>query len=348
MNLLSRYIARIYLKYWALCLLALVLLVVISNLFSNLDSIVTSREGLYRFIDDTLRALPGIFDLLIPMTALLATLFTFNSLGRTSELVAMQSVGVGLLRQLRPIGLVLIFIAALVYGNQNYLFDMLQRATLATANPDATNQWTTLRDQIVYARQIDAGRGRIADVRIFTWAPGPFHLQRLERAQRVERHDQGPWSLHDVVTRTFGTPGWLLDRDGALQRPPETLPDLFKKEVVDAHHMPLFELSALIRQLQSQGRAVELYRLEWYQKAAAMFAPFALVWFGTPLAQGHFRGGRASGEIMVGILGGLLFLIATQIVFTLGKGGYLSPFIAAWAVNGVYVALGCALMWRVR
>jgi lipopolysaccharide export system permease protein len=348
MKLLSRYIAALYLKFWSTSLLALVMLVIIANLFGNLDSVFSSRAGLVQFAEDTIRSLPTILDLLIPMTALLATLFTFNSLGRSSELVAMQSVGVGLFRQLRPIGFVLIFIAALDYGNQNYLYRLLQRGDLAAAGPRLAYQWTTLRDQIVYARRISTQNGRINDVRIFQWAPLPFRLERIQRAGRVDRSETGPWLLSDVVTRRLEPTGWVLDRQATLERPREEFPDLFQQDTLDAHHMPLFELSDKIRQLESQGRAVELYEVEWYQKTAALFAPFVLVWFGTPLAQGHFRRGRASGEIMVGILGGLLFMTATEIVFTLGKGGFLAPIVAAWAVNAVYFALGFALLWRVR
>lgn len=347
MKLLSRYIARSFLKYWILGLAALVLLFIISNLFGNLDSILSSRAGVVRFVNDTVRSLPTVLALLIPMTTLLATLFTFNALSRTSELVAMQSAGVGLQRQLRPIGVVLIFIAALVYCNQNYFYRQLHKGDLA---PRLSNleQWTALHDQIIYADLINAAGGSIADVHIFQWAADPFRLQRLARVQRISRRAKGPWHLKDVVVRTRQPDRWDLQHAPSQVRPKEDFPDLFDKDVPDAHHMPLFELSSRIRQLQSQGQRVEVYELEWYQKTAAMFAPFALVWFAMPLAQAYHRRGRASGEIMVGILGGLFFLIATQIVFTLGKGGYLSPFVAAWAVNGVYIVLGSALMWRVR
>jgi LPS export ABC transporter permease LptG len=348
MRILSRYIAATYLKFWTFSLLALVMLVVVANLFGNLDDVFSGPQGLLEFLDETVRSMPGVLDLLIPMTTLLATLFTFNSLGRTSELVAMQSVGMGLFRQLRPIGFVLIFVAALDYGNQNYLFHLLQHTHLAAASPSVSHQWTVLRDQIIFARRINSERGQVSDVQIFQWGPDPFHLVRVQRAQRIDHADDGPWRLHDVVTRSLGAGGWTLQRDGTLERPKEEFPDLFQRDALDAHHMPFIELSARIRQLESQGRRVELYQLEWYQKTAALFAPFALVWFATPLAQAHFRKGRASGEIMVGILGGLLFLLASEIVFTLGKGGFLAPLVAAWSVNVIYVVLGCALMWRVR
>ena len=368
MNILSRYIARTYLKFWLLCLLALVSLVIVANLFGNLDSVFTSRQALLAFLDDTLRSLPAMLDLMIPMTVLLATLFTFNSLGRYSELVAMQSVGMGFFRQLRPIFGVLILVSALDYANQNYLHRLLQRAEFTATAPSQTHQWTTQRDQIVYARRIDARHRRIDDAMIFRWSEAPFRLESLQRAKAVDRADGGaghpgasqagdapqqdsnpaPWRLHNVVSRTLTADGWTLQRHALEERQPEQFPDLFQRDAPDAHHMPLFELSARIRQLESLGQRVEVYRLEWYQKTAALLAPFALVWFGMPLSQAFFRSGRASGEIMLGILGGLLFLIATEIVFTLGKGGYLPPLVAAWAVNVVYFAVGTALMLRPR
>ena len=348
MKLLSRYIAATFLKFWSLSLLALLVLVIVAKLFGNLDTVFSSRAGLQQFAEDTIRSLPIILDLLVPMTVLLATLFTFNSLGRSSELVAMQSVGMGLIRQLRPIGFVLIFIAALDYANQNYLTRFLQRGDLAAAGPRLSFQWTILRDQIIYARRISAERGQVTDVRIFQWVASPFHLQRMERVARIDRDETGRWLLHDVVTRHLEPSGWVLERQKSLDRPREEFPDLFEQDTLDAHHLPFFELSEKIRQLESQGRPVELYEVEWYQKTAALFAPFALVWFGTPLAQGHFRRGRASGEILVGILGGLLFMIATETVFTLGKGGFLTPLLATWSVNVVFFALGCAMVWRVR
>lgn len=348
MRILSRYIARTYLKFWLLCLTALVALVVIANLFGNLDTVFTSREELVAFLDDTVRSVPQMLDLLIPMTVLLATLFTFSSLGRSSELVAMRSVGMGLFRQLRPIFAVLVLIAALDYANQNYLHRLLQPTDPAEERVGSAHQWTLLRNQIVYVRRVDPGRGRIADAQVFRWNTDPFRLDRLERARRIDRREEGPWLLHDVVTRQLGSVGWSLEQQATLERPKEEFPDLFQQDALDAHHMPLFELSRHIRQLESRGQRVELYELEWYQKTAALFAPFVLVWFGTPLSQAYFRRGRASGEIMVGILGGLLFLIATEIVFTLGRGGFLPPLVAAWSVNVAYVLLGSALIWRVR
>ena len=51
---------------------------------------------------------------------------------------------------------------------------------------------------------------------------------------------------------------------------------------------------------------------------------------------------------MISILGGLFFLIATEIMFTLGKGGLLAPLVATWSVNGAFLALALVMMLRPR
>ncbi len=348
MKILSWYIAKTFVKYWAISLLALMLLVVVANLFGNLDNIFTSRAKLLAFAEETFRSLPIMLDILLPMTVLLATLFTFNTLARSSELVAMKSVGVGLRAQLQPIFLVLIFIAALDYFNQNYLYRMLQGAQISAGEAASTDQWRTLRDRIIYLADINSERRSISNVRIFQWAARPFRLLSVEHVDQISYPDSRHWVFEDVVRRDRSGEGWRLQHLPRVQRAPQEFPDVFQQDALDAHYIPFFRLYGKIRQLASQGQRLELYELEWYQKTAAVCAPFVLVWFGTPLSQIYFRRGRASGEIMLGILGGLLFMIATEIAFTLGKGGFLHPLIAAWAVNTFYVALGCALLWRLR
>ncbi len=348
MNLLSRYIARIFVKYWVICLLALLALVVVASVFGNLDNVFAGREALLAFLDETVRAIPVLLDLLIPMTVLLATMFTFNSLGQTSELVAMQSVGMGLVRQLRPICLVLVLVAALDYFNQNYLVRWADANPASVSATTERDQWHAIANRILYLRRVEGATGRIHDARVYTWSEGPYRLDALEHIRTAQRREDHNWRLTDIASRHRATGGWALANRDQAEREAEVFPSVEAGDAPDAHHVPFFELSARIRQLESQGARVELYVLEWYQKTAALFAPFALAWFGTPLSLTHFRRGRASGEIMVGILGGLVFLIATETLYTLGKGGFLPPIVATWAVNGVFMLLGCLLLRRVR
>lgn len=353
MKILSWYIAKDYLRYWVLTLVGLIVFVQVANLFGNLDDVFTSTDRLLAFLDESLRALPTIFDILLPMTVLLATVFTFSTLSRSSELVAMRAAGMGTLRQLLPIFAVLVAIAALDYVNQNYFQRWVEDSASMDEHGTEIRHWRSFDGRVVFVRRVDYERRRVFGLHVLNWSTDPYRLTRYRSAARAEplpapAGTPPEWRLRRVVTREAKDGRWPLQEKRWVDLPTAALPNFFVRSGPDAHHLPLFDLSGKIRQLENDPRRVELYVLEWYQNIAAMLAPFVLVWFGAPLAQGHHRRGRASGEIMVSILGGLAYMIATEIFFTLGKGGVLGPIAATFTVNAVFLVLGAVLLLRVR
>jgi lipopolysaccharide export system permease protein len=348
MKILSRYIAITFLKYWAICTLAMLFLVIAANLFGHIDAVFTSTRKLVEFFGETVRSIPVILDIALPITVLLATMFTFSALARTSELVAMRSIGMGLSRQLAPILIVVVFISALDYFNQNYLFRFLDATPGRSAKLETSHAWKARQDRIFYLSNVDSALRDVTGIRIFRWASQPFRVVEMENIRRISQPNDGQWVYEDVVSRKFSGNEWRLSRIARLEKPEREFPNVFLQDTLDAHYMPIIDLYRKIRQRESLGEKVELYNLEWYQKTAAIFAPFVLVWFGTPLSQSYFRQGRASGEILLGILGCLIFLVATEIFFLFGKGGFLPPSVSAWTINLVFLALGGYLMRRAR
>lgn len=348
MKILSGYIARIYLKFWFLSLSAMILLVIVANLFGGIDRAFSSLSNFLAFIDEILASLPITLDIALPLTVVLATLLTFNSLGRTSELVAMRAAGMGIFHQMRPLLVVLVFISALDYYNQNYLYPLLADQKKLQGVKSRPRNWVALDDRLYYVPTVGAGDNQLLEVRIFQWAAQPFRLLKIEHVSKISLTGDGLLSFENIVGRDAGEHGWRFSQQSLETREDKIFLQWFQEEIPTPHHMPIFALFRKIRQLESQGAAVELYVLEWYQKTAAMFAPFVLVWFAMPLSQAFFRKGQASGEIILGLLGALLFIVATEIFFTLGQGGFMPPLLAAWTTNIVYFLIGGALLIRLR
>ncbi|MDH5752071.1 MAG: LptF/LptG family permease [Deltaproteobacteria bacterium] len=347
MRILSWYIARTFLKYWILCVFALLAFIVVANLLGNLDNIFTGWNQFVKYLTELVRSMPGVLDILFPMTVLLATVLTFTQLGRTSELIAMRSAGMGTLGQIAPVLAIAACISFLDYANQNYLHPILSGQQ--KDNPEQSqHQWLTKDNQLIYLGQVSPEAGEVSQARIMHWEKRPFRIRRLENIERISRNSDGPWLLSGLSSREFVENSWVLKRSNEENRTAESFPNLFLPLERDSHHMPFFELSNRIRQLESQDRRTNMYMVSWYQKMAALCAPLVLVFFGAPLSQAHHRKGRASGELMVSILGGLLFLIATEIMLTLGRGGFLAPFVATWSVNLAFLAMSGVLFMRVR
>jgi lipopolysaccharide export system permease protein len=64
--------------------------------------------------------------LALPLAVLLSSIMTFGNLGETFELVAIKSAGIPLLRFMRPLFIVSLFICAIAFGFNNYIIPVAQ------------------------------------------------------------------------------------------------------------------------------------------------------------------------------------------------------------------------------
>ncbi len=117
MNLLDRQMIRAYLKAYLICLVSLVGLYVVVDLFTNLEDFAEHHSGLvpvlrhigtyYGF------RIPKIFDTLCEPIVLMAAAFTVALLQRNNELLPLLSAGVSTRRVVRPVLITACFLLAL-------------------------------------------------------------------------------------------------------------------------------------------------------------------------------------------------------------------------------------------
>lgn len=85
------------------------------------DSLIADGQNLGVFLEFTTLALPQIMQMVLPIAAFVATLYTFNRMIGESELVVMQTAGLSAARLLRPVLLFGLFLAALIAVLSNIL-----------------------------------------------------------------------------------------------------------------------------------------------------------------------------------------------------------------------------------
>jgi lipopolysaccharide export system permease protein len=347
MNILSLYIARNFTRYWLACLGGVLALIVISAVLGNVNDAVHSWAAFGQFCLDTARTIPGLLETLLPMTVLLATVFTFAGLSRSSELVAMKTAGMGYVQLLKPVLLVLIAISALAYFNQNYLYRFLHAGESLHQGEDR-NQWRDIGDAIVYVDRIDSAAQKVLNSTIFRWQTSPFRLSQVTALPQGDRTPSHDWDFGNVLVREKLNDSWTLRTAPEVQVSAPGFPDVFRPSELDTHHMPVEDLYQEIVVRKSRSQPTETFELEMLRKLAVVTAPLVMVLIGTPLSQFHFRGGKVAGEILVTLLVGLVFMISSEILFILGKGGFLNDWIAALAVNLLFAAAGLFLFRQRR
>jgi lipopolysaccharide export system permease protein len=135
MNLIDRQLVRSYLKSYLACLVSLLGLYIVIDLFTNIDDFTSRTSGLgpvARHISTYYGyRIPRIFDQMCEMLALLAAMFTVAWMQRNNELLPLLSAGVSTRRVVRPVLFAACGMLALGSLNQELLIPRLARVLLA-------------------------------------------------------------------------------------------------------------------------------------------------------------------------------------------------------------------------
>ena len=125
LKLLDRLLVRNYVKAYVICLVSLLSLFIVVDLFTNLDDFTQGRKGLA----DTLKHIgiyysykvAQIFDRLCEAIVLLAAMFTVAWIQRNNELLPVLSAGVSTRRMVRPVLLSACGMVGLAIANQEFI-----------------------------------------------------------------------------------------------------------------------------------------------------------------------------------------------------------------------------------
>ena len=113
MRLLDRYVIRNFLQVYLYCIAGFISIWLIFDISDNISTFIDERVGLLLTVRYYLTQVPQVFIILLPVSLLLALLFSLGRMSRANEIVSMLTAGVSLPRVLLPlIGMGLLTVAA--------------------------------------------------------------------------------------------------------------------------------------------------------------------------------------------------------------------------------------------
>ncbi|MFQ5690468.1 MAG: LptF/LptG family permease [Gemmatimonadota bacterium] len=357
MRILDRYLARQFLKIFAVCVLGVPLLFMVVDLTDNLDVYLAEGATRGELALHYLFQFPYQMLLGFPIAALLASVFTISTLTRHFETTAAKAGGISFYRLVMPILLASLGLSLMAGALTELVPVTSRRAEEVLGQQETRSQ--TLRMLFVFrgnsgrvykVRRLDRRLGRMTDVQVEREGTGYRYPTYNVTAARA-RWDTASahWSLEDGRLRLFPEKGRALTFQfrELWQRSFTESPDELLADPPEENEMRYAELGRYIEAIQRSGGTARKLIVQRDLRLSFPLACFIIVVFGVPLAHSSRRGGTPL-SVGIALATTILYLIIVRIAQALGAGGVVAPAWAAWMPNLIFLGAGLGLMAKVR
>jgi len=357
-RVLDRYLLRSLLVPLVGSLAVFLTLTVVVDLFEKLDTFIDHDVPLAMIAKYYLATLPFYFALMLPVTTLIGVLFSLGGMARRNELIAMTAAGVSLYRILVPVLACGMLLSAAGFAlttelvprgntisNEIYNHEIKDRPRISgTVRRDLS--YLGAGGRFFLIRRFDGEKGRMDDVVVQQFAGGT--LTRRIDADYATWTD-GRWVFHEGFLRTFreNAPPHVEPFTERTFDEIREQPHDFLRPVKEPDEMTLPELRDHITRTAASGGDVRRLEVDRYTRYSFPFASFIVVLLGAPLTGAIRRGGHALG-FGIALLVGFVYYILLQVGETFGDNGSLSPVVAAWLPNAVFLAIGGVSLVKTR
>jgi LPS export ABC transporter permease LptG len=357
MKLLDRYVIRNFLHAYFYCVAGFLSIWLVFDISDNISVFLDKHFGLLRVAEFYLTQLPQVLVILLPVSLLLALLFSLGRMSRTNEIVSMLTAGVSLPRLLLPL-LAMGVLMTLTTMALNY--SAAPHAELARRNylsSSGSVEGTRIKGQI-FRNRTDARTWFIQDFR-----PGEnvfYNVQILQQdahdnivtnylATRALYHPETKWwQLESVKVVNYDEAGNII-RSEILPSVTVThwseTPFRLGSANVRAEFLSLPELREYIRfNADFPVTLLAPFETHLQYRLALPWACFVVVLIAAPLGIGFSRRGIFS-SVAVAIVLVFSMNFLNHLFLALGEGYRISAWLAAWTPNLLFAVIGLYLLY---
>lgn len=301
-----------------------------------------------------LNLLPSVIQRIAPFSLLIAALLVLGDAAQNNEVTALTASGVSLRRFVRaPILLALVFAGSLyllderIGTNAAVEAERIERGYFSATDPKERKgrSWSNLSggwtcDFQKFNPVALTGEG----VTMIKNEGNDFHWIDARRIYWDDK--QRKWILEDGIY-------FIVNDEGGYSKPairvapaPITeTPDMLFAVEKPAETKTARQLKQDIMIAEARNVPAAELQVDYHAKYAQPVLSFVMIWLAIPFAMRLRRGGLAIGFASSVIIG-ITYLIVYSIATSLGYAERISPPVAAWAANAIFLTIGMFMFWR--
>ncbi|MGV8990149.1 MAG: LPS export ABC transporter permease LptG [Thiobacillus sp.] len=325
MNLLARYLSGQVLVASGFVLLALMVLFAFFDVLQELGSLGRNNYGLGQVVIVVLLNIPGHLYEILPVAALIGTLFALSRLVGNSEYAVMRVSGLSNWRVAGIFTVIGIVLSMLVLVLGEYVApwseQAAQRYKLSATRSVVAQQfrsglWVKDGSSFINVREVMPDN-TLRGVEIYGFnADG--RLDWIRAADQARWKTGQSWELQQVVETRFDADGIRADRRERQNWQSVLTPDILSVLLVAPEKMSARTLWRYVAHLKENGQTATRYEFALWSKFMSPFVIPIMMLIAMPFAIQRPRSGGTSSKIFIGILVGLGFHLLSRLFGHLG------------------------------
>ncbi|MBV9463465.1 MAG: LptF/LptG family permease [Verrucomicrobiae bacterium] len=359
MRLVDKYFLKEFLKPFFFCLGAFLLCWFVYDLLDNFTDFLETGS-IWLIIKYYLAILPTWLVQVMPITLLLALLYTLADLSKHGELIALRAGGFDLYRLVVPVfGVALLLTVLTIFVNVSWAPRVEGLAKGKLGKLDEPETRGVIRNVFYkslqaprswYIEQLDLDHGTAQNIDLVQ-SDGHGH-DLWKYVAQTGFYRQGHWTLRDVIVynlqKRADDPLSAHAEDTVEMKECQEDPQRFQASPVKPKRMTSRDLLLALeldKEMPKHRRAQ--YWTEIQSRFAFPFSNLIVILIGMPFGVTPQR-----RSAFLAITNALLIFVAYQLTsqffVVLGNHGQIPPSLAVWLPNALFAALGIWLIKRVR
>lgn len=354
MKVLDRYIIRELLAPILYMALALIFLILIADLFDNLDELLRHQTPPAVILRYYLCLIPYAFIEIIPWAAWLGMVFLQVSFGFHNETLAMKAVGLKITTIVRPILFMgfLVGIFAFLVGDRvvpaTYrIANELREAHIEKRKHEAAEEgsqnvtYYAKGNELYYFRHFSADRKEVEGA-VVLWLSYAGGSNRKKMVAQRGRWNGSSWGFEAVTEYLMDSHGRILGEPVTFARKDYPEMTFSPSELAAASSDSMFlsyrQLKQWTEKLEENGVRVDAERVDLQNRLAQPWQGLVMIMVSLPLLSRLTHRKRIAFNVLVCV--GLVFAyqVFGAVAVALGKAGKIFPFLSVWAGSILFAA----------
>jgi lipopolysaccharide export system permease protein len=379
MKVLQHYFASEIIRSVTFVLVAFLALFAFFDLMGELQAIGKGGYKLQHAFLYVIMGLPGYTYELMPIAALIGTIYVLAQFASRSEFTIMRASSMstwmagGMLARIGAVFAVITFIfGEFVSPKASELAEKLKLSVQGTTISQEFRSGLWTKDQIrengttgavigsrfINVRDVNPD-GELQGVKVYEF-DRDFHMTSVIEAASARYQGNFNWILSEGSETRFPTAASDKNSLAGItsnlnnssfatrQMVSEITPDILAVLFADPDRMSAIDLSAYSKHLEENKQRNERYEIAFWKKVIYPFAVFVMMALALPFAYLHVRSGGVSLKIFTGIMIGVSFQLLNSLFSHLGLLNTWPPLATAVLPSVLFLMLAIGALWWVE